>query len=78
MGRHCSEEHEGKRVGVFVDGPKREDGMKLCLRTMRSSKDVLFCGLHDIAPLWKHSAGVGASRTRFDPRAFERHLVSNS
>lgn len=46
---------EGKRVGVFVDGPKREDGMKLCLRTMRSSSDVLFCGLHDIAPLWKHS-----------------------
>ena len=29
-----------------------EDGMRLCLRTMRSSEDVLFCGLHDIAPLW--------------------------
>jgi|AntAceMinimDraft_1070359.scaffolds.fasta_scaffold18827_2 hypothetical protein len=45
-------EHPGKRVGVFVDGPKRKDGMKLCLRTMRSSNNVLFCGLHDIAPIW--------------------------
>ena len=49
------EEHKGKRIGTFVDGPKREDGMKLCLRAMRASKDVMFCGLHDIAPLWKHS-----------------------
>ena len=64
-------------MGVFVDGPKREDGMKLCLRTMRSSKDVLFCGLHDIAPLWKHSAGVAREPDSFDPRLLERTFGFN-
>lgn len=41
---------QGKRIGVFIDGPKEFSGMQLCLQTIKSSVDVKFCSMHDISP----------------------------
>lgn len=40
----------GKRIGIFVDGPKADLGMQLCLESVRQSADVQFVGQHDISP----------------------------
>jgi len=40
----------GKRVGVFVDGPKAWWAVKLCMASIKSSSDVKYCSMHDISP----------------------------
>jgi len=43
------QQHAGKRVGVFIDGPKGMKALDLCLDSIKRSRDVKFCAMHDLA-----------------------------
>jgi len=43
-------EFEGKRIGLFIDGPKEMEGLRLCMQSLKASTDVKFCAFHDIRP----------------------------
>merc|ERR1712061_767610 len=43
-------QHRGKRIGLFIDGPKGLMAINLCLGCMKRSKDVRFCAFHDVKP----------------------------
>jgi len=52
--------HRGKRIGVFVDGPKAKLGVTLCYWTLWFSRDVKFVAQHDVRP-----EAVGKQMTDF-------------
>ena len=43
------DELKGKRVGIFVDGPKEERAVKLCAASLAHSTAPAFCAIHDVA-----------------------------
>ena len=43
-------ENRGKRIGLFIDGPKGLDAVDQCMKTLRSSADVYYCLFHDVLP----------------------------
>lgn len=44
-------EHKDKRIGVYIDGPKGPEGLKLLCETLASTADVKFAAMHDLAPV---------------------------
>mmetsp|Transcript_15444 Transcript_15444/g.42573 ORF Transcript_15444/g.42573 Transcript_15444/m.42573 type:complete len:288 (-) Transcript_15444:134-997(-) len=54
------EKYKGRRIGVFVDGPKGFQAMKLCLYAIVHTADVKFCSMHDTSP---HAWGLEAAQT---------------
>lgn len=46
--------HPGRSIGIFVDGPKGESALCLCWKAFVLSRDVKFCGIHDVAPYWHY------------------------
>lgn len=40
--------NKGKRIGIFVDGPKARKAVTFCQQLIQSSADVKFCGIHDM------------------------------
>jgi len=47
-------EHRGKRIGLFIDGPKGPMAAQLCAKALKVSTDVRFCAFHDAAPDLKY------------------------
>lgn len=43
-------QHRGKRIGLFIDGPKGELAVKLCMKMLKFSSDVVYCLFHDFLP----------------------------
>uniref|UniRef100_A0A7S0A2I6 Methyltransferase domain-containing protein n=1 Tax=Pyrodinium bahamense TaxID=73915 RepID=A0A7S0A2I6_9DINO len=39
--------HKGKRIGLFIDGPKETAAVKLCAQSLLNSSDVKYCIFHD-------------------------------
>jgi len=42
--------HQGKRIGLFIDGPKGHLALKLCMKMLKLSQDILYCLFHDYLP----------------------------
>jgi len=42
--------HAGKRIGIFIDGPKRKTAIELCRASLLKSEDVQYCAIHDAGP----------------------------
>lgn len=52
--------HSGRRIGLFIDGPKGDLAIRLCEASMKLSADVKFCMLHDVAPKASGKSGAQA------------------
>lgn len=55
-------EHQGKKIGVFIDGPKGMMAADLCRNVVKASVDVKFCAIHDVSP------------TSGEPKAYVKRL----
>merc|ERR1712098_415070 len=42
-------------MGVFIDGPKEWQAVKLCVKALRISPSVKFCAVHDVSPAALHN-----------------------
>ena len=60
----------GKRIGLFIDGPKGMMGVKLCLKALRMTKDVVYCLFHDVS----HSPFFSNGSKDSPPTGFRAHL----
>lgn len=52
--------HSGRRIGLFIDGPKGHLAIRLCEASMKLSADVKFCMFHDVAPKASGKSGAQA------------------
>lgn len=50
--------HKGRRIGLFIDGPKGGLGVRLCKVALSMSTDVKFCLFHDVGPEGHGKDGV--------------------
>jgi len=71
-------EHQGKRIGIFVDGPKQEKAVKLCTKSLAHPAAPAFCAIHDIAMMHKNNARIKAKQGKINKEIKEmpRHLLS--
>jgi len=44
------QENHGKRIGLFIDGPKGLPAAQLCMKMLKLSADVQYCLFHDVLP----------------------------
>ena len=48
-------QHPGKRIGLFIDGPKEMLAVKLCIQSLKASNSIQYCIFHDMVKKKKKS-----------------------
>lgn len=49
-------QHPGKRIGLFIDGPKEMLAVKLCIQSLKASNSIQYCIFHDMVKKKKNPA----------------------